>query len=253
MRAFRVLQELSMSKVRSEWDTLAPVRLKQILSGADVTFNEVLLPAIIDLVEADAGASALDAGCGVGVLTDYLTTSFKDVVGLDPSTASVDIARITSPSATIYNCTLEQFSASEKRRFNLITANMVLMDAPNLFAFCKAASDLLKPGGALVFSITHPAFWPDYYGYSSEPWFAYNKELIIESPFRISAEPDCRMVSTHIHRPIERYVLAIAAAGLTIDRMDEPFPESYVQSMYPTRWTRPRYLVARCRKGKSVR
>ncbi len=40
-----------------------------------------------------SAASALDAGCGVGFLTDLLAEQVQEVIGVDPSPESIAIAR----------------------------------------------------------------------------------------------------------------------------------------------------------------
>jgi SAM-dependent methyltransferase len=251
---FRVLPHLTISKVADDWDKLAPIRLQQILGGSDVTFNNVMLPEILNLLIGEKYNSILDAGCGVGVLTSYLTNRFDRVVGIDPSPISVDIAKsIVEDSASMHCASIEEYSISSiSRKFDVVMANMVLMDAPNIDSFCSAVYRTLRPRGSFIFSITHPCFWPMYYGYSDESWYKYSRVSIVESPFRISSEQDCRILSTHIHRPVERYMTALKSAGLFVESIIEPFPSQLVQQMYPIPWKYPRYMLVKCRRDVKI-
>ena len=49
--------------------------------------------------------------------------------------------------------------------------------------------------------ITHPFFWPKYWGYESEEWYKYNEEIFIENEFSISFEKEMGK-TTYIHRPL---------------------------------------------------
>jgi len=253
MSGFRLLPHISIAKVASEWDELAPIRLKQMLSGSDITFNHVMLPNLMCLLDDEGRRNALDAGCGVGVWTDYLANRSASVIGIDPSLESIRLAtNLSDGNAVFANASIEQFATITKERFDVVTANMVLMDAPDLNTFVRSVHKLLRPGGAFVFSITHPFFWPRYYGYEAESWYSYLTDLIIESPFRISNEQDCRINSTHIHRPLSKYTDALTEAGLTLEVILEPMPDASISKMYPVPWEYPRYLIARCRKVKRV-
>lgn len=100
----------------------------------------------------------------------------------------------------------------------------------------------------MIFSISHPCFWPFYYGYAQEPWYRYDQEIIIESPFRITAEPDCNLASTHLHRPLEAYVRALVGENLSIEALHEPMPAPEIEALYSTPWAFPRYLFGICRR-----
>ncbi|USI75745.1 class I SAM-dependent methyltransferase [Sphingopyxis sp. USTB-05] len=231
-----------------EWDAIAPVRIEQIISGRDITFPNILLPGVLSLLKDENHNSVLDAGCGVGVLTTHLSGIFKKVVGVDPSPESIRIANENFRyDANFLVSTMEDFSKFSKFNFNVITANMVLMDVLNLDSFLEGVARRLRKGGAFIFTMTHPCFWPEYYGYRNESWFRYNDDAIVESPFRISYQQDCRLVSTHVHRPLERYIDAFSRHGLLLEEMREPFPDAALEASYPSRWEFPRYIIGRCR------
>lgn len=244
---FKTVIDKTTANLAREWDALAPVRYRQIESGEDLTFKHVLVPNMLVLAEEAAPINVLDAGCGVGIFTNHLAKKFPKVTGIDPSATSIKIARSHfENSAMFVNLTLEEFAFHCDSKFELVAANMVLMDVLNLDTFLAAAQYLLQPGGRLIFSITHPWFWPAYYGYENEPWFRYERETIIEAPFRISAQPFCGLASTHVHRPLEAYVSALRNAGFRLDQLREPKPASEIEKLYSERWKYPRYLLGSC-------
>jgi SAM-dependent methyltransferase len=246
---FRKIERKATEGIAAEWDVLAPVRFQQITSGEDITYHHILVPSVLGLMPREPVAAALDAGCGIGYLTNLLTDHSARVVGVDASAESIDIARAHfGKRAEFIQETLESHSAKNTGAYDMVVANMVLMDVPDLHVFVSALHLVLRPKGVLIFSVTHPCFWPNYYGYDQEPWYRYDRELIIESPFRITSRPDCPFLSTHIHRPLEAYIGALREACFSIDDLRESMPSPDVEARYPLPWTTPRYLVGLCRR-----
>jgi SAM-dependent methyltransferase len=246
---FRNVDVKRPASMVAEWDALAPIRLRQITSGADISYRHVLVPNILALAADEAPATAVDAGCGIGYLTHLLAENVEEIIGIDPSADSISIARAHYGSRASF-CfeTLERYSQKNPESVDLVVANMVLMDVLDLDSFIAAAHRVMRPGGALVFSATHPCFWPSYYGYADEPWYRYDRELIVESPFRITTEPTCQLLSTHVHRPLHFYVEAFRKSGLSLESLREPMPSADVEAHYPEPWKNPRYLIGLCRR-----
>ena len=151
------------------------------------------------------------------------------------------LARTSFVEATIENCSLEYLLS-----FDVVVANMVLMDVLSLDSFLEGCKRAVVNGGALVFSITHPCFWPKYYGDASADWYRYESEIIIEGPFRISADRVGSLPSTHIHRPLSAYFSAFARAGFVLRAFAEPTPPADVDASYRDQWKFPRYIVGLC-------
>jgi SAM-dependent methyltransferase len=246
---FRKVEKKSIAAITSEWDALAHIRLRQISSGTDLTFKHVLAPNIMRFASQEAAETIVDAGCGVGVLTSLLAKLGSTVIGIDPSAVSIAIARSHfGEMAEFSENTLEAYAQHNDAEADLVIANMVLMNVLDLRGFIGAARRVLRPGGAFIFSMSHPCFWPIYYGYAQEPWYRYDREIIIESPFRITAEPDCVLASTHLHRPLETYIRAFVGEGLFIEVLREPMPPPEIEALYSAPWEFPRYLFGICRR-----
>lgn len=232
----------------SEWDKLAPIRYQQITSGLDITYNSVLVPEILHLVTSNRSVSAIDIGCGVGVLTARIAEVGLQVVGIDPSGTSIEIAKESfGHLASFHQSSIESYGDGASEQFDLAIANMVLMDVLHLDRFLLAVRRTLSSNGSFVFSLAHPCFWPDYYGYASEPWFEYDQQIVIEAPFRTSLAPEGTYVSTHVHRPLATYICALEKAGLHLEVLREPFPKPNLMKLYPIAWRYPHYLVGLCR------
>lgn len=253
MQLCREVAPKNIIEIAQEWDALATLRFSQMSSGSDITFSRIMLPTIQSIVQEENANTILDAGCGVGILTNYLSRFHKSVTGIDPSRKSIEIANHNFGKEVNFEISsIEKFSSNTKQKFDVITANMVVMDAPDILSFFSSSAHLLKKGGSLIFSITHPCFWPRYYGYEHEDWYKYEKQIFIESPFRISKNTQELISSTHVHRSLERYAKAIMLSGLSLELMIEPLPDQKTEAMYPSPWKYPRYLIGVCRNPKRL-
>ncbi len=237
--------------IGSEWDAIADVRVRQIRDGRDLSFQFVLLPVVLDLVGGCDLTTVVDVGCGAGFLTRELARRAKRVVGVDGSGKSIQLARSQwqeLSNVEFVHTSIQEYALSHDRPpFTAAVANMTLMTAVSLEQSLRAITQVLVPGGWFVFTITHPCFWPLYWGYMNESWFNYNEENQIEAEFRISLERT-GLQTTHIHRPLERYISALVSADFSLDALIEPFPSRDLEAKYPQKWNFPRFLAAKCLK-----
>jgi 2-polyprenyl-3-methyl-5-hydroxy-6-metoxy-1,4-benzoquinol methylase len=240
----RPVRTKTVVEIAREWDALADERSDQVDAGMDLSLEMVVLPALLRLARPVTGR-VLDVGCGVGAATAKLAPTAEAVVAIDPSLGSIAVAkrRVADPNVEYYAESVEQFAASPRQPFDLVIANMTLMDVPELDTSIAAIAHLLRPGGRGVFSITHPWFWPVYWEYCNEPWFEYHMEIFVEANFTISHRRT-KHITTHVHRPLEMYVHALGAHGLTLRKIVEPMPASEQMTSFPTSWRVPRFLLA---------
>lgn len=238
LRDIKLTPGKTQDQINREWDTIVPARDAQQRSG-DVSFLRVLRPWIGSVVR-DAG-EVLDVGCGSGRLTQTLRAGGAHVVGVDPSPRSIALAKSSDPEGNYHVGTLEQFAAENPGvSFELAVANMVLMDAPDLDALLGGIARLV-PGGRFAATIAHPAFWPLYLGYAGNEAFSYGKEVFVEAPYVVNNKR-FGSPTTHIHRPVSRYVSAFAHAGMSITRMEE-LRGTEPRSVFPF----PRFLAIEAR------
>ena len=239
----------SQNQIALEWDSIAELRSKQIRSGKDISYDHVLTPTLLELAKDCDRSSVLDVGCGCGFLTAKLATIAGNVIGIDISDISIRLAEFHCQglsNASFIRGAVEDLDPGEiVKDFSLAVANMSLMAMLHLDAALASLSRHVRPGGHLAFTITHPCFWPQYWNYANE-WFRYREECVIEAPFHISLDTSDRFITTHIHRPLERYVSALAEAKFHICRVIEPMPTPEIESKYPQPWEYPRFLAVLC-------
>ncbi|TMA86937.1 MAG: hypothetical protein E6J74_30860 [Deltaproteobacteria bacterium] len=233
MNGVRPCHVKNHSELASEWDQLAQERHRQIASGEDISYEHVLVPTMFNLLEGIDLTLVCDIGAGTGNFTNRLTKIATNVMKLSSRDAR-NVQFVQSPVEDLND-------AIVGKQATAAVAVMTLMTAPNLEAFARAVSGLLPAGGKFVATLSHPCFWPMYWGYDSEEWFDYSKEIFIEGPFVISR---CRtnVITTHIHRPVGQYLQTFAESGFNLDALVEPIPAPEVQALYSKRWRFPRFL-----------
>jgi ubiquinone/menaquinone biosynthesis C-methylase UbiE len=239
----------SLQRIAEEWDSFAELRDEQLRTGQDLSFELVLKPTVLNLLEGADRRYVLDCGCGTGVLAEILAAQGGRVVGVDVSGESIRIARRHRGARTnieYIESSIEEFaSASTDRRFTAVVANMVLMDVPDLSSVLRSIASVLEPGGALIATITHPFFWPLYWGYADAPWFSYSKETGVSGPFAISLQPEGGPRTSHYHRPLSAYANEFTRCQLGLSDVVEPMPTGAASAMFPSPWRYPRFLALR--------
>ncbi|WP_328617190.1 class I SAM-dependent methyltransferase [Amycolatopsis sp. NBC_00355] len=212
----------SLATIAKEWDELAPVRDIQIADGRDVSFSHILAPRLTSWIQEHRPSRLVDVGCGTGRLTELLAVHVPHVVGIDISGESIRIARERCANEDIgfVHSTIEAYAESHTREFDFAIANMVLMDTPNVRDVLRAISSVLKPWGRIAFTVTHPCFWPSYWGYDKMDWYDYHREIAIRGEFRTRMSRTGK-ATTHFHRSLESYMTALNATGFALELFSE--------------------------------
>src|SRR5688572_17599729 len=113
-RQFRLADSVSKDHVAEEWNRLVLLRCEQIESGLDLSFTNVLLPMIIQMTNNLDLGKVLDVGCGAGFVTRKIAESSKNIIGIDISEVSVEVAKKRNgkvKNIQFLHSSVEQFSA----------------------------------------------------------------------------------------------------------------------------------------------
>jgi SAM-dependent methyltransferase len=121
-------------------------------------------PATERLLDVLPGDTILDAACGAGRFARRIAELGARVVAFDYSAEFIARARErTSRHAAVeYHLVdagnAEAVLALGTNRFTKAVCTMAIMDMPEIGPLFAALSRMLTPGGAFVFSVTHPCF-----------------------------------------------------------------------------------------------
>lgn len=213
-------------KIESQWDKLANIRNNQQRYLHDETYENYLKPTILDLLKKSDLSHVLDLGCGNGYLTEFIAKQAKRVTGIDISHENIKIAKKNNQLGNLTYFKIDAFDylINNKNKFSTIVASMFLQDCANFKDISYLVYDNLNKSGKFILTITHPCYWPRYWGYENEDWFSYGKELIIEGNFKISSIPEPLSETIHFHRPLEMYLDVFKNAGFILDDLIEIQP-----------------------------
>lgn len=236
------------------WERHADWWQREFTDGADPEYVEQILPlarqwlAGFDRVlevgtgEGQVAREAVDGGAGHVIGLDLTVSQVVEAVerGGGPSYAVSDAAAVPVRSAS----------------FDAVVACLVFEHIDAVDEAIAEVARVLVDGGRFVFFLNHPLL--------QTPGSGWIDDHIIEPPeqyWRIG--PYLTEASTveevekdvhirFVHRPLSRYVNAMVANGLVLDRMVEPAPPPGFVSRapeYPDAATIPRLLVLVARKA----
>ena len=121
-----------------------------------------LNPLRLDWIECACGGldnkTVLDIGCGGGILAESMAKkAAAQVLGSDLADKSIKVAKLHALEAGVQNVKYETISAedlamSRPASFDVVTCMEMLEHVPDPAAIVRAASELVRPGGTVVFS-----------------------------------------------------------------------------------------------------
>lgn len=216
--------EPTLDDVARTWDLNANSRSAELHSNSDPAYRAMKhhVAATLRRQLGEGPFAILDAGCGVGALSGYLSSLSNDVTGVDCSPRSIDVARTRHPNCSFSSISLELYAQRNAgAAFDALIANMVLHCTPDLAGFLSAAHSLLRPGGLLIALLPHPAFYLS--GRPGVPSISPTEQAHFTLPFRIRGRTPHPASVWYFHRPISAYINSLDDAGFSSVRAEEPY------------------------------
>ena len=191
--------------------------------GADPEYEEQILPLARDVLH---GARAvLDVGCGEGQIARLVDA--PRVVGVDPTWAQLQLAaeRAGGPAYVRAGAAALPFATGS---FDAVVACLVFEHIRAVDAAILEVARVLEPGGTFAFFLNHPLLQTPNSGWIDDHVLDPPEQYWRIGPYLVEDETmeevEKGVFLPFIHRPLSRYVNALARAGLTIVRMEEPAP-----------------------------
>jgi SAM-dependent methyltransferase len=233
------------------WNGNAEAWTKLARAGYDVYRDQLNTPAFLAMLPRVAGLAGLDVGCGEGHNTRQVGRLGATMTAIDIAEIFIRHARAEEVRAPL-GITYHHGSAVElpyaAASFDFATAFMSLMDIPETAQALAEAFRVLRPGGFLQFSMTHPCFNPPHrrncrdedgntFAIEVGDYFIDARGRVDEWTFGVAPaslrERLAKFRVPRFHRPIGEWFNLLLAAGFQIERVEEPRPSSQTVRDYP--------------------
>jgi SAM-dependent methyltransferase len=233
-----------------DWERTSAWWQAEFTDGADAEYVEQILPlAVAHLVGA---RSVLDVGCGEGQVTRLAAESGAMAVGIDPTKAQLSEA-VRRGGGPCYLGARAGHLPFRDGAFDAVVACLVFEHIDDLDAAVAEVGRVLCAGGRFIFFLNHPLLqtpgsgWIDDHILCEQYW-RIGPYLVEDTTME---QVDNGVWLPFVHRPLSRYVNAMAANGLLITSMEEPAPPPGFlarASEYEAAATIPRLLMLRAER-----
>jgi SAM-dependent methyltransferase len=237
----------------SLWEQQAAWWQDGFTAGADPEYEEQILPLAAE--ELAGAAHVLDVGCGEGQVARLAAAGgAARVTGIDPTWNQLVVAREREGGPAYARAGADALPFSSQT-FDAVVACLVFEHIREVDAAIAEVARVLRPGGRFLFFLNHPLLQTPGSGWIDDQVLDPPEQYWRIGPYLVEDETieqvEHGVFIPFIHRPLSRYVNAMAANGLLIDRMEEPAPppgflaraQEYVDAA-----TIPRLLFLRSRK-----
>ena len=237
---------------RRLWEEHASWWIEGFTEGADPEYEDQIIPLAV--AEQGGADRVLDLGCGDGQIARALASTGASVVGVDPTTNQIDVAteRAGGPVFAQAGAAVLPFSDGA---FDGVIACLVFEHIDDVDAAIGEVARVLRPGGRFTFMLNHPLLQTPGSGWIDDHMVDPPEQYWRIGPYLVEAETVEQVeLGVHIrflHRPLSRYLNALAAVGLVLERMDEPAPPERFLAQAPEYFdaaTVPRLLHLRLRR-----
>ena len=253
-----------VDSIESQWEENSQAYAELIAGKGTPHHQHILNPSVEGLLGDVDGKWLLDAGCGEGYLSRYYADKGAIVTGVDISKRLIEICRSRSGDNLKYHVgSICKLDFASDNAYDIVLCNLVLLNVACLREALGEFFRVLKPDGALVFSVVHPAF--NFYGPGKwemgerDPetnrrrglFFRvdqYYDEREYHHIWKTRTGEDFPQPISFFHRTLTTYFREVIDAGFIISRIEEPRP--IIDDDFFERERRvPFFLVIKVRKS----
>lgn len=209
------------------WEENARWWQEGFTAGADPEYEEQIIPLAVECL---AGARrVIDIGCGEGQVARAARTidGIERVVGIDPTRAQLHVAHQRGGGVEYAKADAAALPFADAS-FDAAVACLVFEHIREVDAAIAEVARVLEPGGRFVFFLNHPLLQTPNSGWIDDHVLDPPEQYWRIGPYLIEDETveevEKGVFLPFIHRPLSRYVNALAANRLTLVRMEEPPP-----------------------------
>jgi SAM-dependent methyltransferase len=232
------------------WEINAGWWIDGFTDGADPEYEEQIIPMAAERL--DGITRLLDIGTGDGQLARVAAKAGIECVGIDPTFNQVSVAHQRQGGPAYARAEAASLPFADES-FDGVLACLVFEHISAVDQAIAEVGRVLKPGGRFLFFLNHPLLqtpgsgWIDDHIIEEQYWRI--GPYLTESD--VIEEVEKNVFIPFVHRPMSRYVNAMAASGLHLIEMQEPAPPAGFLAKaadYGDADTIPRLLLLHARK-----
>ena len=207
------------------WEQHAGWWQQGFTEGADPEYVEQILPMAAERLRGCR--RVLDVGCGEGQVSRLAASQGSAVVGVDPTWAQVAVADRRGGGARFASADAAALPFADET-FDAVVACLVFEHVREMDAAIGEVARVLRPGGRFHFFLNHPLLQTPNSGWIDDQVLDPPEQYWRIGPYLTEDETieevEKDVFIPFIHRPLSRYVNAMADAGLALQHMAEPPP-----------------------------
>ena len=224
--------------------------------GVDAEYEEQILPMAADELRLASARRVLDVGCGEGQVARLAASlpGVSAVVGADPTWAQVAEAQRRGGGVAYVRAGAHALPYPDAA-FDVVVACLVFEHVDEVDAALAEVGRVLSAGGRFLFFLNHPLLQTPGSGWIDDQILDPPEQYWRIGPYLVEdkslEQVENGVFIPFIHRPLSRYVNALAAAGMLVTRMEEPAPPPGFLARaeeYADAATIPRLLFLRAEK-----
>jgi len=204
-------------------------------------------PATLSLLPEVHGKRVLDAGCGPGVYTEWLTECGAKVVAVDASRKMIELAqkRLGSKADFLQADLSRPLTFLEDISFDIVLCPLVLEYIEDWHGVFAEFYRILRPESHVIFSVTHP--FSDYLYFKSSNYF---ETELVGGEWR--GFEGVRVYMPSFRRSLESTLSPVIEAGFFMEKILEPKVTEELRDADPKHYAelsrQPVFLCVRARK-----
>ena len=236
------------------WEAHADWWQREFTDGVDPEYTEQILPIV---VEWTAGHPlVLEVGTGEGqVARAVAAANGATVVGVDPTVNQIVEAERRGGGPVYARSGAEALPFADGS-FDAVVCCLVFEHIDDVDGALAEVARVLRPGGRFVFCLNHPLLQTPGSGWIDDQILDPPEQYWRVGPYlteqAVVEQVEKGVFIRFVHRPLGRYVNAMADVGLTLERMLEPAPPARLPGPGP-RVRRGRHHPAPAHPGRPPR
>lgn len=208
------------------WETHAEWWISGFTEGADPEYEEQILP--LAAAELAGYERVLDVGCGDGQISRLAARlGSSRVIGIDPTWNQVAVAAERAGGPAFARAGAAELPFADGT-FDAVVACLVFEHIRDVDSAIAEVARVLRPGGRFAFFLNHPLLQTPNSGWIDDQVLDPPEQYWRIGPYLIEDETieqvEKGVFIPFIHRPLSRYVNALALNHLLVERMEEPAP-----------------------------